>query len=163
MPASTSPSVPPVVAFALWELGWFRVQELPMMAAVWLAEGFDGPDLRVLAGLTRGEINEVREDLWRSALADAGVDVARVRVHRTAAPFLAERQLAGEMSERELCHTLWSHGEDVDAAIADEDLQAFVYRWDDLLDTWTRLRPSYGKGAPQLPRSRRCGLKARSR
>ncbi|ONI68999.1 hypothetical protein BWI15_35315 [Kribbella sp. ALI-6-A] len=49
-------------------------ERVPMWAAEWLVQGYDGDALAELAGLSGRDTREVR-DLLPAALADAGVDV----------------------------------------------------------------------------------------
>ena len=130
--------VAPDAAFALRELRWLRDDELPFLAAHWLAEGYDGPRLRELAGVTRGELGQVTEQLWRGALKDAGVTPEDVPVRRTAAPFLARAVLAGDLTERRLCAILWPERLP-DGSSQEPDIETLVYQWDDLLDYQDRL------------------------
>jgi hypothetical protein len=60
---------------AAWlAVGRLRPERVPLWAAYWLAEGFDGEALRELAGLHGDDPYDVR-DLLPAALREAGVDV----------------------------------------------------------------------------------------
>lgn len=63
--------------------------ELPHVAAQWLAQGLDGPRLRELAGVKQAELPILDGRLLRDALSEAGVVAGNVPARRTAAPFLA--------------------------------------------------------------------------
>ncbi|MCO1575268.1 hypothetical protein M8C13_05780 [Crossiella sp. SN42] len=61
----------PELAAAAVRLGVAPLERLPLWAAHWLAEDRDGPDLRILAGMSGQDVEEVRSVLpW--ALAQAG-------------------------------------------------------------------------------------------
>jgi hypothetical protein len=53
-------------------MGTLRAESVPMWAANWLVQGYDGMSLAELAGLGGRDAGEVR-DLLLAALADAGV------------------------------------------------------------------------------------------
>lgn len=52
--------------------GYIRDEDLPMLAAVWLAQGYDSEELRQLAGLTRQEAREGGRQLMAGVLSSLG-------------------------------------------------------------------------------------------
>jgi hypothetical protein len=52
--------------------GHVRDEHLPMLAALWLAQGYDSEELRELAGLTRGEARQAGRRLLAGVLASLG-------------------------------------------------------------------------------------------
>lgn len=71
-----APSPGLVTAWAV--LGILPLEQVPLWAAHWLAEGLDGEVLRELAGLSGADVQAVRE-LLPGALAEVGVDVSGPR------------------------------------------------------------------------------------
>lgn len=67
------PPTPREVA-ALSVLGGVDPKQLPMWAALWLVQGFDGESIRELAGLSGEDPYDVH-DLLPAALSEAGVDL----------------------------------------------------------------------------------------
>ncbi|MEV0795343.1 hypothetical protein [Kribbella sp. NPDC050459] len=63
----------PGVVAAWLALDTLQAEPVPMWAANWLVQGYDGESLAELAGLSGRDTREVR-DLLPAALADAGVD-----------------------------------------------------------------------------------------
>ena len=49
-----------------------RDEDLPMLAAIWLARGYDSEELRELAGLTRQEAREGGRRLLAGVLSSLG-------------------------------------------------------------------------------------------
>ncbi|GAA1580893.1 hypothetical protein GCM10009804_41860 [Kribbella hippodromi] len=62
----------PELVAAWLTLDQLHVESVPMWAAGWLVQGYDGPALAELAGLSARDPREVR-DLLPDALAEAGV------------------------------------------------------------------------------------------
>jgi hypothetical protein len=52
--------------------GYLRDEDLPMLAAIWLAQGYDSEELRELAGLTRQESREGGRQLLSGVLSSLG-------------------------------------------------------------------------------------------
>jgi hypothetical protein len=52
--------------------GYVRDEDLPMLAAVWLAQGYDSEELRELAGLTRQEARQDARPLLAGVLSSLG-------------------------------------------------------------------------------------------
>jgi hypothetical protein len=52
--------------------GQVRDEDLPMLAAVWLAQGYDSDELQELAGMTRHEAREGRRRLLAGVLSSLG-------------------------------------------------------------------------------------------
>jgi hypothetical protein len=63
----------PALVAAWLALDILRAESVPMWAANWLVQGYDGTSLAELAGLSGRDPREVR-DLLPAALTDAGVD-----------------------------------------------------------------------------------------
>ncbi|WP_427889849.1 hypothetical protein ACQHIV_40595 [Kribbella sp. GL6] len=68
----------PTLVAAWLVLGTLRTESVPMWAANWLVQGYDGSSLVELAGLSGRDTHEVR-DLLPAALADVGVAVPSSR------------------------------------------------------------------------------------
>lgn len=91
-------SVPSPLLVAAWErLGVLRPERVPLWAAYWIADGYDGEQLVHLAGLHSDDPCDVHEAL-PSAIQDCGVpwpesDVAAATVAFT---HLARMHLAGQ-------------------------------------------------------------------
>jgi hypothetical protein len=67
--------VPTPTLVAAWAtVGTVPVERIPVIAAHWLVAGYDGDDLRTLAGLSGKDPYEVH-DVLPGALADCGVSV----------------------------------------------------------------------------------------
>jgi hypothetical protein len=64
----------PGMVSARWVIGRLATERVPMWAAHWLVQGYDGPALRELAGLDGSDPNSVRE-LLPAALGEAGCEV----------------------------------------------------------------------------------------
>ena len=63
----------PALVAAWLAMDTLRAESVPMWAANWLVQGYDGMSLAELAGLSGRDTREVR-DLLPAALEDAGVD-----------------------------------------------------------------------------------------
>lgn len=61
----------PALVAAWLALDTLRAESVPMWAATWLVQGYDGASLAELAGLSGQDTREVR-DILPAALADAG-------------------------------------------------------------------------------------------
>jgi hypothetical protein len=92
--------VPSPALVAAWErLGLQRPELVPMWAAWWLADGFDGIGLRELAGLSGHDPRDVH-DLLPAALADIGVALpSELDACAVALDALANEVLAGTRTE----------------------------------------------------------------
>ena len=74
-PAATFDEIPPPRLVAAWaRLGTVPTERVPLWAAHWLVDGYDGEALRSLAGFGRTESHEVHDTL-PDALADCGTPV----------------------------------------------------------------------------------------
>lgn len=82
-------------------LGTVHVEKVPLWAAHWLVDGFDGPALAELAGLSGGRSTEIH-DLLPSALADCGIPLPPSRIAAFVTVFheLARLQISGRAGER---------------------------------------------------------------
>ncbi|GAA1154504.1 hypothetical protein GCM10009630_60790 [Kribbella jejuensis] len=66
-------ATPPPALVAAWlTLDNLHLEAVPMWAANWIVQGYDGPSLAELAGLNGQDTREVR-DLLPDALADTGI------------------------------------------------------------------------------------------
>lgn len=89
----------PAVVAAWLVLGGLPVEDVPMWAAWWLVEGFDGEALRNLAGLSGRDPFEV-SDMLPDALGDMGVQLpSAVEACRLTFTVEAARCLRGAVSE----------------------------------------------------------------
>lgn len=88
----------PVLVAAWLALGSLRAESVPLWAANWLVQGYDGALLAELAGLSGRDTREVR-DLLPAALADAGVDSlsARQAALKVAYDHIANMHLTGRV------------------------------------------------------------------
>lgn len=66
----------PAQAQALFASGLLVVEDLPDIAAQWLAEGMDSESLRVLAGATNDDRDDIR-DLWMATLQEMNIHAGR--------------------------------------------------------------------------------------
>ncbi|CCQ46103.1 hypothetical protein ARTSIC4J27_2063 [Pseudarthrobacter siccitolerans] len=62
----------PEQAAVLFDAGLIFVEELPGIAAQWLAEGIDSESLRLLAGADHDDLDDIRRS-WTEALDDLHV------------------------------------------------------------------------------------------
>jgi hypothetical protein len=122
--------------------GHVRDEDLPMLAANWLAQGFDSDELRELAGLTRHEARESGRQLvsgvlsslgwpmrdWRNALEEIPwlghwdqIAWAQEQVDRTLTPYAAAQkviEVAGDVPD------LWGPA-------GGERLMSLLRNWDE--------------------------------
>jgi hypothetical protein len=116
--------------------GQIRDEELPMLAAVWLAQGYDSDELRGLAGLTRQEARQTGRRLLPDVLASLGwpprdhrprldywhqIEFAQAEMDRLLAPYAAAQrviEVAGDVPD------LW-------APVGAERLISLLKDWDD--------------------------------
>ena len=146
-----------------WVAAWLALhdlptEEVPMWAAWWLVEGFDGPHLRLLAGLPGDDPFEVRAVL-PDALAEMGVEVPDAfAATRVVFEGLAARCLSGRLSEREVAQAVWRVYVDRDYAseVWDEPL-GVVGAMDDEWDA------GWGRGDRQLRQAVRKACEAQLR
>jgi len=96
-----TPAPPPDALAARFVLGIAPTENVPWWAAQWLADGFDGPALRELAGLNGRDSHEVN-DLLPDALAEMGVAMPSSAVAAAGEAFrqMAEMCLSGQAGER---------------------------------------------------------------
>jgi hypothetical protein len=94
--SSDEETPPPAVVAAWLVMNTLRAESVPMWAASWLVEGYDGEALAELAGLSGRDTREVR-DLLPAALADAGVDFlpSRDAGLKVAYDYIATMHLSG--------------------------------------------------------------------
>lgn len=130
-PIAPSP-MEPLLAAELYERGWIRHQDRPMIAAFWLAEDRGGEAVLELASL-HGHEPEVSE-LWPLALEELGV---RLPVNRSPVvmAWAARRVLSGERNERWLVRMIWPHQDELDR---ESDFDQLVFTLDDWLDRTDR-------------------------
>ncbi|GAA1994366.1 hypothetical protein [Catenulispora subtropica] len=96
-----TPVPPPDALAARFVLGIAPTENVPWWAAQWLADGYDGPALRELAGLTGRDPHEVN-DLLPAALAEMGIRMPPSAVAAASEAFrqMAEMCLTGQAAER---------------------------------------------------------------
>jgi hypothetical protein len=120
----------PLLAAELYDRGWIRPQDRPMLAAYWLAEDKGGDAVLELASL-RGHEPEV-SDLWPMALQELGV-MLPITSARVAMAWAAQRVLDRERDLRWMVRMLWP---DQRHEGSDPDFEELIYTLDDWLD-WT--------------------------
>ncbi len=101
-PLDSAGEAPSPQLVAAWlRLGTLDMERVPMWAAHWLVNGFDGPVLAELAGLRSSDRREAR-DLLPGALSECGVPLPPSRIVAAMTIFadLARRQQSGQASER---------------------------------------------------------------
>jgi hypothetical protein len=103
-----NPDVPtptPTLVAAWLALDTLPTELVPMWAAQWLADGLDGPALRLLAGQSGSDPHEVR-DVLPEALVDAGAPIPAVNVATATVAYdhFARMCLDGLASERWVVH-----------------------------------------------------------
>lgn len=101
-PPDSAGEVPSPQLVAAWlRLGTLNIDRVPMWAAYWLVNGFDGPVLAELAGLRSSDSREAR-DLLPGALSECGVPLppSRIAAAMTIFTDLARLQQSGQASER---------------------------------------------------------------
>lgn len=96
MPGGGTPT--PGLVAAWLALDTLRAESVPVWAANWLVQGYDGTSLAELAGLSGRDTREVR-DLLPAALADAGVAPlsSRQAALKVAYNHIATMHLAGRV------------------------------------------------------------------
>jgi hypothetical protein len=102
VPVSELTEVPPPELVAAWHtLGMLDSGAVPMWAAHWLTQGFDGPALRELAGLPSQDPRAIA-DMLPVAVAEAGVSTPTSvsAAAKVAFDDLARRLLDGRVSWR---------------------------------------------------------------
>lgn len=101
MTERNTPAPPPGTLAAWFVLGVAPAENVPWWAAQWLADGYDGPALRELAGLNGRDPHEVN-DLLPAALAEMGVRMPSSAVAAASEAFrqMAEMCLSGRAGER---------------------------------------------------------------
>ena len=115
----------PELAAALLARRLLPPEELPMLAAHWLAAGLDGPALRELAGLSRRDPH-VRE-LWAATLGELGV-VPDAGGERAAVVWAARQVAGGQMSARDLVSGFWPDDD------SPSELDGIVYALDEAVE-----------------------------
>ena len=133
----------PTPAFvAAWlALDTLRAESVPMWAATWLVQGYDGESVAELAGLSGRDTREVR-DLLPAALADAGVDPlsSRQAALKVAYDHIATMHLSGR------AHWTWAVNQVVELVIGngyasevfEQPLGALWGIDDELGEPWSR-------------------------
>jgi hypothetical protein len=88
----------PALVAAWLALDTLRAESVPLWAANWLVEGYDGESLAELAGLSGRDTREVR-DLLPAALADAGIALvsSRQAALKVAYDHIANMHLSGRV------------------------------------------------------------------
>ncbi len=95
------PGVEPRLFQAEWLLGRLAPDALPQLAAGMLAQGRDGPGLRVLAGMSRPDREEAR-NVVEATFADLGLQpMTRGEAAWTVVKALAQKIIDGEISPYE--------------------------------------------------------------
>ena len=91
----------PELVAARLRLGTLDIERVPMWAAYWLVDGYDGAALAELAGLRSSDAREAR-DLLPTALAECGCTVPPSRLAAAMTMFadLARLQQSGRAGER---------------------------------------------------------------
>jgi hypothetical protein len=98
--------------------GYVRDDELPMLAATWLAEGYDSEELRELAGMTRQQSREGGRRLLSGVLSSLGwplrgnspeeipwlgywyqIEWAQVQMDRLLSPYVAAQEILDVASD----------------------------------------------------------------
>jgi hypothetical protein len=102
----------PALVAAWLALDTLRAESVPMWAATWLVQGYDGESLAELAGLSGRDTREVR-DLLPAALADAGFDPlsSRQAALKVAYDHIANMLLSGR------AHWTWAVNQVVELVI----------------------------------------------
>ncbi len=121
-----------LAAAARQQVGQLPPEELPMLAAEWLAAGLDTPTLRELAALSRGDRSAA--GLWPDVLAELGIALPVLDPRRVLAPWAARLVLDGERDAGWLVQQLLRDipFDDVD------DLVSLLYGLDHCLETIER-------------------------
>jgi hypothetical protein len=89
----------PAAVAASMVIGMLRPEDVPMWAAWWFVEGYDGDGVRTLAGLSGSDPREVRDAL-PAALADVAVEIPSMEeAVRFTYEQLAADLVAGRTSE----------------------------------------------------------------
>lgn len=117
-----------LVAAARQQVGQLPPEDLPMLAAEWLAAGLDTPTLRELAGLHRDDRSAA--GLWPDVLAELEVALPVPDPRRVLAPWAARRVLDGERGAGWLVQQLL-YGIPVDDV---DDLVSLLYGLDHCLE-----------------------------
>ena len=112
-------------------------EELPGLALKALEQGKDSPSLRMLAGLTRNDMDRAKM-LFEQSLAELSLEIpdSRVAVHRLARD-VARRILNGSIGSHEGSKQIWNL-----SVILDErfpELDTFVYaasEWEERPEDW---------------------------
>lgn len=109
-PATSTGEVPsPRLAAAWARLEMAPAKRLPMWAAHWLVGGYDGPALRMLAGLSATDDPRDIHDILPDALADCGITIPDTDSAAAQVVFtdLARMHLGGHASARWILDKVW--------------------------------------------------------
>jgi hypothetical protein len=143
---------PPFAVAAEYALGNADIERVPWYAADWLADGYDGPALRELAGLNQTDPQLIRE-LQPIALGEMGVRIpAPAEAVQVWLTRLARRLLDGEIVERmviEQASAFVSWNYDVDE-IWDTPLADFHVLVDEWDQGWGRGNAAVAAAVRQL-------------
>ncbi|MGA9762498.1 MAG: hypothetical protein WBQ14_08755 [Gaiellaceae bacterium] len=121
----------PATVFAEWTLGRIPGEKLSLIASALLADGFDTPTLRGLAGARSAEVDEKGPTLLAAAMAELGIaqpsceEAAMIASRR-----VAKRLVSGELSVRDACADIASLSLGCDNRT--DELTDFFF----LLDEW---------------------------
>jgi hypothetical protein len=92
---------------ALWALGRLPSEELPRIAAEWLADGIDTPAIRELAGISSPEMPDVGP-LFSKALSSTHLrELTRDEALRTIAQQYAQEIVEGKVTPHEGARKVW--------------------------------------------------------
>jgi hypothetical protein len=122
--------------------GYVRDEDLPMLAAVWLAQGYDSDELRELAGLTRQEARQGGRQLLAGVLSSLGWPMRDWRNSPEEIPWLGYWYLiAGAQEQMDKMLTPYAAAQEVIEVAGDvpdlwvpaggERLMSLLRKWDE--------------------------------
>lgn len=121
----------PATVFAEWTLGRIPGERLSLIASALLADGFDTPTLRVLAGTPSEDLDGKGLELLSAAMSELGIgQLNREEAALIAARGVAKRLIDGELRVRDACADIASLSLGCDNST--ETLTDFFF----LLDEW---------------------------